>query len=215
MARGKASISSNPQFQIRWRDVTNVSTEITTGMTEEEAARASRSERPLFVLIHDSGTTDVEADKAFQDERVAVGARFFDCVRISKDDAAEDRLLASYVPKAPILVFVRPNYEVAASHPARFNASKMFDAMCATMKKDYKNCVATVLKAQKEIQLERAKLEREKEKLAKLEEEAKASPKTEKMRVELSATESALVTREENLYKLEPKGEPKDEAKTS
>jgi hypothetical protein len=180
-------------------------------MTEEESAKASRSERPLFVFIHDADATDgTEDDKAFQDERVAVGARFFDCVRVSKADAAEDRLLASYAPKAPILLFVRPGYEVAASHPARFNASKIFDAMCATMKKDYKNCVETVLKQQKEIERERAALEREREKLAKLE-EAKPSAKTEKMRVELAAAESALVTREETLYKLEPR----DEGKTS
>lgn len=210
MARGKASISSNPQFQIRWRDVTSVSQEITTGMTEEQSAKASRAERPLFVFIHDADETiGTEDDKAFQDERVAVGARFFDCVRVSKGDAAEDRLLASYASKAPILVFVRPNFEVAASHPARFNASKMFDAMCATMKKDYKNCVQTVLKQQRDIEKERAALEREKEKLAKLEEESKGSTKTEKMRVELSATESALVTREETLYRLEPKDEGK------
>ncbi|MFI5401468.1 MAG: hypothetical protein ACHQ1G_00815 [Planctomycetota bacterium] len=181
-------------------------------MTEAEAARASRAERPLFVFIHDAdATTGQEDDKAFQDERVAVGAKFFDCVRVSKADAAEDRLLAPYATKAPILVFVRPNYEVAASHPARFNASKMFDAMCATMKKDYKNCVATALKQQKEIEQERAALDREKEKLAKLEEESKGSAKLEKMRAEISATELNLGNREDALYKLESK----DEGKTS
>ena len=209
MARGKG-ISSNPQFQIRWRDATEVSKEITTGMTEEESMRASRAERPLFVFIHDAdATTGTEDDKAFQDERVAVGARFFDCVRVSKADAAEDRILKEYAPKAPILVFVRPSYEVAGTHQARFNASKVFDGMCATMKKDYKNCVQTVLKQQREIEKERAALEREKEKLAKLEEESKASAKTEKMRTDLAATESALVTREETLYRLEPKDEGK------
>ena len=207
MARGKG-ISSNPQFQIRWRDATEVSREITTGMTEEESLKASRAERPLFVFIHDPDATEgTEDDKAFQDERVAVGARFFDCVRVSKADAAEDRILKAYAAKAPILVFVRPNYEVAGTHTARFNASKVFDAMCATMKKDYKNSVDTVLKQQREIEKERAALEREKEKLAKLEEGSKASAKTEKMRTDLAATESALVTREETLYKLEPKDE--------
>jgi hypothetical protein len=212
VARGRNSISSNPAFQIRWRDVTTVGQDITTGMTEEQSARASRSERPLFVFIHDAdATTGTEDDKAFQDERVSVGARFFDCVRISKGDAAEDRLLKPYVAKAPVLLFLRPNYEVAASHPARFNASKIFDAMCATMKKDYKNSVDAVLKAQRDIEKDRAALERDKEKLTKLEEESKDSPKAEKLRGEISATESALVTREETLYRLEPK----DEGKTS
>jgi hypothetical protein len=205
VARGKASISANPAFQIKWRDVTSVSQEVTTGMSEEESAKASRSERPFLVFIHnpDAEKAD-EDDKAFQDERVAVGARFFDCVRVSRADAAEDRILKPFAAKAPILVFVRPNFEIAGSHASRFNASKMFDAMCATMKKDYKNSVADVLKAQKDIEKERAALEREKEKLAKLEEE-KTSTKTEKMRTELAATESALATREQALYKLEPK----------
>lgn len=210
MARGKASVSSNPAFQIRWRDVTSVSQEITTGMTEEESAKASRAERPFLVFIHDPESEKAtDDDKVFQDERVAVGARFFDCVRVSKGDAAEDRLLASFAPKAPILVLVRPNYEVAASHAARFNASKLFDAMCATMKKDYKNCVATVLKAQKDIEKERASLEREKEKLAKLEEESKDSPKVKKMQSDLLQTQGELAAREDALYVLTPKDEGK------
>jgi len=179
-------------------------------MTEEQSKKASLAERPLFVFIHDAdATTGQEDDKAFSDERVAIGARFFDCVRISKGDAVEDRLIASHAVKAPVLVFVRPNYEVVSAHPARFNATKIFDAMCATMKKDYKNCVDTVLKQQREIEKDRATLEREKEKLAKLEEEGKGSAKTEKMRVEIAATESKLLTREETLYKLEPKDEAK------
>ena len=214
MARGKASISANPSFQIQWRDVTSVRQDITTGMTEEEAAKASRSEKPLLVFVHDPDSEKAEEDeKAFQDERVAVGARFFDCVRVSKGDAAEDRLLAPFAAKAPILVFVRPNYEVVSSHPSRFNASRVFDAMCSTMKKDYKNCVDSVLKAQKEIEKDRAQLERDREKLAKLEEESRGQ-KIEKMRGELATRESALLTREEALYKLEPKEEAAT-AKTS
>lgn len=209
MARGKASLTSNPQFQIRWRDATGVATEITTGMTEEESAKASRAEKPLFVFIHDAdATVGTEDDKAFEDERVAVGARFFDCVRVSKADAAEDRLLKPYAAKAPILVFLRPNFEVAGAHQARFNASKIFDGMCGAMKKDYKNCVDTVLKQQKEIEKDRADLQREKDKLAKLEEDGNRA-KAAELKAQIDTAESALLTREETLYKLEPKGEAK------
>jgi len=211
VARGKG-VTSNPAFQVRWRDVMNVSRDLTTGMTEAEAAAAARAERPLVVFVHDPDSEDAdENDKAFQDERVAVGARFFDCLRISKADAAEDRLLASYAEKAPILVFVRPTYDVAASHQARFNANKIFAAMCSTMKKDYKNCVETVLKKQREIEKDRASLEREKEKLAKLEEQAGNSEsrraKADKLRDEIAATEAALAEKETSLYQLEPKEE--------
>jgi hypothetical protein len=208
VARGKG-VTANPAFQIRWRDVTQVAQDLTTGMTEAEAARAARAERPLFVFIHDAdATTGSEDDSAFQDERVAVGARFFDCVRISRADAKEDRLLAPHAGKAPALLLVRPSYEVVSVQPARFNANKVFEAMCATMKKDYKNCAQTVLKKQREIEKERAALAREKEKLAKLEEEATASgarAKVEKLKEQLVAAEAALGTEEDALYRLEPK----------
>jgi hypothetical protein len=212
VARGKATISANPQFRIAWRDVTSVGTDITTGMTEEEAAKASRAERPLFVFIQDADAeVGTEDDAVFSDERVAVGARFFDCVRISKADAAEDRLLKPYVAKAPILLFLRPNYDVVASHPARFNASKVFDAMCSTMKKDYKNCVQTVLKEQRDIEKDRAALDRDREKLGKLEDDGGNAAKATELKQKIEAAESALVTREEALYRLDPK----DDGKTS
>lgn len=209
MARGKG-VTSNPAFQIRWRDVLSVARDLTTGMTEAEAAEAARAERPMVVFVYDPDSEDADdTDKAFQEERVAVGARFFDCLRISKLDAAEDRLLASYAEKAPVLVFVRPTFEVAASQTARFNANKIFAAMCTTMKKDYKNCVDTVLKKQREIQKERASLERDKEKLAKLDEQAGNSEsrraKADKLRAEIADAEAALDEKESSLYQLEPK----------
>jgi hypothetical protein len=187
-----------------------VGQDITTGMTEEQAAKVSRADRPFFVFIHDADAeVGTEDDKAFQDERIAIGARFFDCVRISKGDAAEDRLLKPYADKAPILVFVRPNYEIVTTHQARFNASKMFDAMCATMKKDYKNCVQTVVKKQRDIQKERASLDRDRDKLARLEEDGADSPKAVKLRAEIEASESELATKEGALYQLEPKEDEK------
>jgi len=206
VARGRASTSSNPQFQIRWRDATSIAQDVTTGMTEEESAKTMRADKPLFVFISDPDADEgTEDDKAFTDERVSVGARFFDCVRISKADAAEDRILKAYAPKAPILVFLRPSYDVVTTHPARFNASKIFDAMSSTVKKDYKNSVDAVLKAQRDIEKERASIDRDREKLAKLEEDSRDSAKAEKLRTQIASAESELGTREEELYKLQPK----------
>jgi uncharacterized protein YeeX (DUF496 family) len=195
---------------------------VVTGMTEEEAAKASRAERPLLVYIYDDSKDDddqraaIETDRAFtQNEKVAIGARFFDCLRIEKESAKEDRVLAKYAKRAPALVFVRPNFDVVTSHSGRFNASKIFSAMCATMKKDYENRIATVLKEQKAISKERADLQRDKDELARLDEKiaeeenarrrADMNKERDELNEKITAIEEKLRERENKLYVLEPK----------
>ncbi len=162
-----------PQFRILWKDVTRVSEDVTTGMTEEEAVATTRATKPMLVYIYDDKADGdqrivIEEDKAFGDEKVATGARFFDCYRIDAESAAADRSLAKHTKRLPALVFLRPNYEPADATFGRFSAGKVFSAMCATMKMDYENCVATVVKKQADLMKERAGLDREREKLDRL-----------------------------------------------
>lgn len=194
---------------------------VVTGMTEDQAAEASRAERPMLVYIYDDSKDEedqrgaIETDRAFQNEKVAVGARFFACLRIDQEQAKEDRILAKYARRAPALVFVRPTFDVVTSQSGRFNASKIFSSMCATMKKDYENRVSEVLKEQKKISKERAALQRDKDELARLdekiaeEENARRRGALNKERDELNekitAVEEKLRERENKLYVLEPK----------
>ncbi len=162
-----------PQFRIAWKDVTRISEDVTTGMTEEQAIETTRATKPMLVYIYDDKAEGdqriaIEEDKAFGDEKVATGARFFDCYRIDAESAAADRSLAKHSKRLPALVFLRPNYVPSDATFGRFSAGKIFSSMCATMKMDYDNCVATVVKKQADLMKERASLDREREKLDRL-----------------------------------------------
>jgi len=222
VARGRTSISQQPQFKIAWRDVDTVAPDLVTGMTEEEAARASRTERPLMVYVYDAEDDGaqyaLEEDAAFGDEKVAVGARFFACLRIAAGDAAKDRVLKPYAAKAPCIVFVRPAYEATGVQRAKFSANRIFQSMCATLKKDYRNCAETVLKKQREIERDRASLQRDRDRLAKLDEEiadtgaasrrARLNEERDELAAKLNEAEGKLAEQEAALYVLEPKEAP-------
>ncbi|HEX5135718.1 MAG TPA: hypothetical protein VFY93_02010 [Planctomycetota bacterium] len=132
---------------------------VITGMTEEQAEEARRSDRPLLVYIYpdpasereDDPRVAIEEDRAFRDEGVVVGARFFDCVRIHKDDARADPALKRYSGTAPCLVLVRPNLAPEKCLRGRFKADRVFAAMHDTLEMDYENCLRQILKEQEEI----------------------------------------------------------------
>jgi len=208
---------------VQWKGVTHVSRGIVTGMTEEEAAKASRSDKPMLIYLYaedpdaqEDPRNVVESDPAFTtSEKVAVGARFFDCLRIDAENAAEDRLLAEHVRKAPCLVYVRPTFEVVTVQTGKFNANRIFDAMCRTMKLDYDNCVKTAFKAQQDIGRERDKLQLMKDKLARIESDMadersdavrrRLDTERSELAAEIAAAEQELRTRENALYVLDPK----------
>jgi hypothetical protein len=177
--RSKTSVTNLPQFRVSWKDVTKVSRDVTTGMTEKEAAAIARNERPMIVYVYNDEVDEdarfaIETASAFLDDKVAVGARFFDCVRIDAETAKSDRALKDHVGRANTLIFVRPNYEVADAlqfKGAKVNARKVFGEMCATMKLDYENCVKTAYAKMKKIQKERVELDGEQAKIAALDDE--------------------------------------------
>jgi len=219
VARGRSSVTSQPQFQIRWDDVEQVAKDVVTGMTEEESAEAQRAARPMLVYIYDGNDEDaqlaVEDDRAFQTEKVAVGARFFDCLRIDKVDAVKDRALKVHARKAPCLVFVRPNFDVATVMTAKFNANRVFTAMSSTMTKDYKTSVTDVFKKQKVISRDRSKLQRDRDEMARLDAKiaetksrkavSRLNKKRDKLEQKVDAAETKLTELENALYTLEPK----------
>jgi hypothetical protein len=192
-------------------------------MTEEQSAQAERNARPMMVYVYDvndeEAMTAMEEDRVFRDERVAVGARFFDCLRINSEAAEEDRLLAPKARRLPALIFVRPNFEIASSMNRRFSASRVFKAMCTTMRKDYANCVQTVLKKQKEIMKDRVALSKDRTDLNRLNEkiadETSANRRKrliqerDELEGKITQLTAQLDAKENELYKLELKQEKK------
>lgn len=174
--RSKTSVTNLPQFRVSWKDVTRVSRDVTTGMTEKEAAAAVRNERPILVYVYNDEVEEdarfaIESASAFMDDKVAVGARYFDCVRIDAETAKKDHALKDHIGRVNSLLFVRPNYEVADAlyfKGTRVNARKVFGEMCATLKLDYENCVKSAYSKMKKIQKERVDLDQEQAKIAAL-----------------------------------------------
>ena len=172
-----------------------VSRDIVTGMTEEEAAKASLHEKPMMVLVYDANDEEaryaIEEDRNFTNEKVAIGARFFDRMAIDSENAAKDHLFNGKLKRLPSLYFLRPNYEIVSVMRGKFSASKVFRAMCQVMQKDYENCVDTVLKKQREIMKDRVALDRDVTKIDRLNAQI-ADEKSRSKRKDMLAQRDAL-----------------------
>jgi hypothetical protein len=199
--------------------VESVSKDIVTGMSEEAAAEASLHDKPMMVYVYDVDDEEaryaIEQDRNFTNEKVAIGARFFDRMAIDSENAAKDRLFGKKLGRLPAIYFVRPNYETVSVMRVKFSASKLFSAMCATMKKDYANCVKTVLKKQREIMKDRVALDKDVTKVDRLTEQIadeKSARKRKAMVAERDALEKVvtekqakITARENALYDLKSK----------
>lgn len=204
----------------------SVAKDIVTGMSEDAAAEASLHDKPMMVFVYDANDEEaryeIEKDRAFTNEKVAIGARFFDRLAIDSENAAKDRLFRGKLGRFPSIYFVRPNYEIVSVMRVKFSASKLFSAMCATMKKDYANCVKTVLKKQREIMKERVALDKDVTKVERLNEQI-ADEKSanrrkalvaerDKLEKVVSEKQAKITERENALYELKLKENKKSEA---
>ena len=74
------------------------------------------ADKPMLIYVTAEDATSVATRKlediSFKDERVAIGAKFFRCIKISAGDAAQDRLLKEAGSATPRLILVKRNYEV-------------------------------------------------------------------------------------------------------
>ena len=202
-----------------------VTKDVISGMSEDEAKSTLTNDRPIIVFVYDADVDEqrflVEEQKAFFDDKVAVGARFFDCVRIDLESAKTDRALAKAVKRAPALVFLRPDYSVHKTITAKkFNAGKIFAAMCSTTMKDYKTCVMRAISTQKKLTKERSKLDKEWVKLERINTQiddersqrkrARLIKERDALQKKLGDIEVKLDERESALYKLEKKASKRE-----
>jgi len=210
---------------IVWRDVVRVAPQILTGMTEAEAEKASRAERPMLVYVYPTADEDDEVDQrldieenpVFRDPRVRLACKFFGFLRIDSESAALDRTLKGHATKfrGPALVLVRPNFEAVSAVPAKCSATRLYAAMCGTVAKDYRNDVDAAFKKERALRREWDGIWRDQHKLDRLDKKL-ADPSQEvrrkwleKRRAMLSeaidAQREKLLARERKLYELAPK----------
>ena len=193
---------------MRWRDALRLSPVATTGETEAEAEDAARAERPMLVYIYADGKAGrdprfaIEEERALQDERVAVGARFFDCVRMHENDAKQDRALKKYASRAPCVVLLRPDYAAEKCLKGKLRADALFAAMKQVVLEDFENCLHCIARVQDKLQEERAEVADAKAELAKMKSD---DPKRAELEAWIAESEKVLDLREQDLYTLKPK----------
>lgn len=213
--------------------MTEVKVEVTSGMTEAQALSVSRRDKPLLVYVYNDVADDqarysIEEAGAFFDDKVAVGARLFDCVRIDIESAKNDGALKEHLGRDNTLVFLRPDFSFASSiefKGDKIKARSVFGDMCKTMKLDYENCVATTYKKMKALQKDRAKLESDARKVADYEEKILAETSAtkreklvasrDKIQAKLDAEYAKIDEQENKLFALVSKHDDKANEKDS
>jgi hypothetical protein len=221
--RGRAApIADLPEFAIDWKDVRRVSPVTLSGTTEAEAKRAARADRPMLVYIFGTDRSSgrdprfmVENDKVFLDENVAVGTRFYTCLRIHELDAKQDRALKRYASRAPCLVLLRPDYRGVKCLRAKWKADKVYLAMDVTLGKDFTNCIHCAKKARKAMQQEDAAIAQGRADQADLEQRiareknaprrASLEQKRNALAGRLAKAKEELGRRKKKLFELQPK----------
>lgn len=197
-------------------------------MTEAQAESISRSDKPLLVYVFNDAEDEesrysIEEASAFFDDKVAVGARLFDCVRIDMESAKSDGALKEHLGRENTLIFLRPDYKFVSAiefKSTKVKARSIFSAMCKTMKLDYKNCVSTTYKKVKALQKKRSKLEPDTRKVLDYEEKILAEEnakrrdklvaKRDKVQAELDEANASFDEEENKLFDLVAKNDGKE-----
>jgi len=130
---------------IDWKPATKVAVGSGVVTPSEDGAaepdtQAPRAEKPMLVWIQDPSAAEEDAkiEKVVLDpDKVRVGCKFFTCIKISSEDAANDRILADTGKKFPRMVLLSPEYDVVKTLEGKISSSSLFSAMKATAKKSY------------------------------------------------------------------------------
>jgi hypothetical protein len=217
---GDRSAASKAKLTINWLDVTVVAPEAATTGKDSEAAEKAEWDRPMMVYIPSDDPTDSITRKlngvVFQDEKVAIAAKFFETLKISRKHALNDRLLASHTDPTPQIVFLKRDYtEHAALQKKQISASKLLKVMRSLVREEYVNDFDTMLRAYARLLDGLDRLEGTREKLEKQRRRLEDRPNAAKLRKlerEEKAHEAAMdawLEKEEKLLELRVRGDGK------
>lgn len=137
------------RLNIKWQSLSSVApAAVTTGETEEASEEATKqamfADKPLMIYVTSDDPTDSDTRKlesvVFANEKVGVGAKFFDAVKMTAGDAAQDRLLKDAGRKLPRIVFVNRDYSVAdVLEGSELSGGKLLRAMQSVVRRAYVN----------------------------------------------------------------------------
>jgi hypothetical protein len=109
-----------------------------------------RATRPMIVYVPSDDPTDKTTRKleqvVFKNEKLGVGAKFFDTIKVSAGDALQDRILMTKT-RVPRMVFLKRDYSVhAVLQQRQLSPGKIIKAMKSLVKKEYENSFDQMVK---------------------------------------------------------------------
>ena len=173
-----------------------------------EGAGRLVADRPMLIYVTADDATSVATRKlediSFKDERVAIGGKFFRCVKISAGDAAQDRLLKDAGKATPRLILVKRNYEVIkVLEKKKLSASKVQAAMAKLAKAEYKSSFSSMLSKYAKLLNELDRLDDVRAKLAADSTRFNADPKKYRAKLKKLAKAQAEFDKEMAEWKAE------------
>ena len=186
--------ASKARLKIKWR--------IDIGVAPDAVAikPSEWAELPMMIYIPTDDPKDASTAKlekvVFVDEKIAIGAKFFDAIKISSKDALDDRVLVKYAPITPHIIFLKRDYTVHATLSRRdITASKLLKAMKSLVRVEYGTSFDKMIREYAKLLDALDLLEAKKQDLAKQRKRLEAAPhaaKTRKLDREEEAYEAAM-----------------------
>lgn len=209
------------KLAINWRSVTSVAPEsVTTGDSEEVSAQKQKAmiaDKPMMVYVMSDDQTDSATRKieslALAREQVGVGSKFFDTIKMTAGDAAQDRLIKEAGRSVPRFVFLSRDYKVVnVLEGNELSGGGIVKAMESLVRQEYVNSFNDMVREYTSLLNELDRLESRK---AAIEgQKARAAEKADKARdkkiakdeAEYKADMDAFDAKEKKLLEFKAKG---------
>ncbi|MHC4974567.1 MAG: hypothetical protein ACYTG3_19810 [Planctomycetota bacterium] len=176
----------------------------------------------MMVYIPSDDPTDKTTNRleqvVFKNEKLGVGAKFFDTIKVSAGDALQDRILKTKT-RVPRMVFLRRDYSVhAVLQQRQLTPGKIIKVMKSLVKKEYVNSFDKMVKDYIKLLNELDRLEGRKTQLADTRARLAGKPNKSKAKklarqeAEYQAERDAWVEREKQILELKVKDQEPSKA---
>lgn len=144
------------RLNINWQNASAVApTAVTTGESAEAAdakpARATISDKPMMIYVMSDDPTDSATRKldsvAFAKEQVGVGSKFFNAIKMTSGDAAQDRVTKEASRQIPRIIFLKRDYTiVTVLEGNELSGGGIVKAMQQVVRSEYVNNFDTMVR---------------------------------------------------------------------
>jgi len=213
------------RLSIAWRTRTTVApAAVTTGESNDAAeARTMRADKPMMVYIPSDDPADYATrkleDVVFANEKMAIGSKFFDAIKVSEGNALTDRILKETGRDTPRIVFLTRDYKEHKSFEGRrISAGRLVRAMSGLVRKEYKNSFDKMVRSYTKLLNDLDRLESKRAKLASDEARLREDPNPSRQRrlerdqAEFQKEMDEWNEKEKEILAFRPRGAPKSEA---